>query len=70
LAFSNTATSGNFDVTTYVDGDWYSITGSGLLWNNEANWQQVIGGVLSAPGGGSGTSPNKFLMQEIQMYIY
>ncbi|MFN8283266.1 MAG: T9SS type A sorting domain-containing protein [Chitinophagales bacterium] len=48
------ATSGTFDITTYVNGDWYSITGTGLTWNTGSNWQQVIGGTLSAPGGGNG----------------
>ncbi len=53
------ATSSTFDINTYVNGDWYSITGTGLLWNTVANWQQVISGVLSAPGGGGGSGyPN------------
>jgi hypothetical protein len=47
-------TSNPFDITTYVNGDWHSITGTGLLWNNAANWMQVISGSLSAPGGGGG----------------
>jgi hypothetical protein len=59
LAFSNTVNSNTFDITTYVNGDWHSITGTGLLWNNTANWMQVISGSLSAPGGGGGSGyPN------------
>jgi hypothetical protein len=56
--FFNTVNSNTFDITTYVNGDWHSITGTGLLWNNTANWMQVISGSLSAPGGGGSGYPN------------